>query len=140
MNDEPKIAVAEIRVSRTYRGTEKYVSELCRMLKAREHRPLIVTLRNGPMATFGKETGMPVAELPIRGDLNPLTPGLVAMTLRKLGAQPVNTHGSHGAFLSCLGARLAHIPAIHTVHGLDNRVAGRAANHLIAVSDCVKGI
>jgi glycosyltransferase involved in cell wall biosynthesis len=138
MNNGVKIAVAEIRVSRTYRGTEKYVSELCRVLKAREHKPAIITLRNGPMATFGRENGIPVAMLPIRGDLNPLTPGLVSGALRKLDVELVNTHGSHGAFLSCLGARLAGIRAIHTVHGLDNRVAGLAATHLIAVSDCVK--
>ena len=135
---EHGMRIAEIRLARAIRGTEKYVTDLCRLLEERNHSPMIITLPDGPLAVAGKEMNVPVAQLPIRGDMNPFTPFLIAQTLSKLKVQLADTHGSHGTCACGFGAKLAGIPSIHTVHGLDNKFAGMCASHLIAVSDQVR--
>ena len=130
--------VVQIRASRTFRGTEKYIGDLCRELAVRGYSPAAITLPSGPLVSLVGQMGMPVFELPIRGDVNPFTPFLIAGALRKCGAELVNTHGSHGSCLCNLGARLAGIPSVHTVHGPDNKYAGMPAAHLIAISEHVR--
>lgn len=132
------ISAAQVRVSRTLRGTERYVLELCRHLQVRGHTPTIISKPGGELAAAARALHYPCQTPNIRGDLNVMTPMRIAEALKLLDANLMNMHGGHGAFLCCLGARKAGIPSICTIHSLHHKWGFLSATHLIAVSEQVR--
>ena len=106
-----RIDVAQIRVSRTFRGLERYVLNVCADLRSRGLGSILITDAGGSLVEAAAEQGVPCVELPIRGDLNLHSPARLASALKHERINLVNIHGGHAALLCSLGAKLAKVPS-----------------------------
>jgi len=119
-------------------GAEVHVSALSDKLRGRGHEVTVVCPRGRALAAELAARGLRVRTPRTMGKVDPLTLMRLARWLRRDRVQVIHTHLSTASLLGSWAARLAGIPAVATVHGLNTRTCFNWAHAIIAVSNAVK--
>ncbi len=107
---EPR--VVHINTARTWRGGERQVLNLVRALLDHRVAQILVVVPNSELAQRARAEGLPVVEVPMRGELDLFAPRRIARAAREIGANVIHAHtsGAHGLGLRLLrklpGSRL----------------------------------
>jgi glycosyltransferase involved in cell wall biosynthesis len=119
-------------------GAEVHVAALAEKLKERGHAVTVICPRGRPLARELMARGLPLRDPITIGKLDPIMLARLAVWLRRERIQVIHTHLSTASLLGSWAARLAGIPALATVHGLNTRTCFNWARAIIAVSNAVK--
>jgi glycosyltransferase involved in cell wall biosynthesis len=119
-------------------GAEVHVSALASKLRQRGHDVTVICPHGRPLVAELVARGLRVRAPRTIGKFDPLTLARVVRWLRRDRAQVIHTHLSTASLLGSIAARMAGIPAIATVHGLNTRTCFNWAHAIIAVSNAVK--
>jgi len=119
-------------------GAEVHVLTLCRKLAERGHEVTAVCPRGRALTYELRERGIRLWAPRTTGKLDPLTLLRLAARLRRERVDVLHTHLSTASLLGGLAARLAGVPAVATVHGLNTRTSFLYASRIIAVSNAVR--
>ena len=119
-------------------GAEVHVTALSDRLRARRHEVTVVCPRGRPLVGVLAARGLRVKDPRTLGKLDPAMLLRLVAWLRRERVQIIHTHLSTASLLGSLAARIAGIPAVATVHGLNTRTCFNWAHAIIAVSNAVK--
>jgi glycosyltransferase involved in cell wall biosynthesis len=119
-------------------GAEVHVIALSEKLRERGHQVTIICPRGRPLTAELIARGLLVRAPRTMGKVDPVLLIRLAGWLRRGGAQVIHTHLSTASLLGSLAARLAGIPSLATVHGLNTRTCYNYARGIIAVSNAVR--
>jgi len=119
-------------------GAEVHVATLAEKLRERGHQVTLVCPRGRPLVPELLARGLPVRTPITTGKLDPVMLARLTWWLRRDRVQVIHTHLSTASLLGSWAARLAGIPALATVHGLNTRTCFNYAHAIIAVSNAVK--
>jgi glycosyltransferase involved in cell wall biosynthesis len=115
--DQPPIRVLELLTSTAVGGGPKHVYDLATRLPRAHFTPLVAAPRDGSYFDQFLRAEIPTTELA----LNRLRPGtlskLIAL-IRTQRADLVHSHGKGAGLYGRLAAAIAHVPAVHTLHGI----------------------
>jgi glycosyltransferase involved in cell wall biosynthesis len=118
--------IAHVLVSTQPGGGPQHVLEVASGLRARGWRPIVAGPPGGAMVARFREAG--VETIAVRADV--LGPGAVPALLRLIrreGVRLVHSHGKGAGLHARIAARLAGVPAVHTLHGIHYERYGPAA-------------
>ena len=118
-------------------GAEVHLLALCRKLAQRGHHVTVVCPRGRALTRELADRGFDVWAPRTTGKVDPLTLVRLAARLRRDRADVLHAHLSTASLIGSLAARLAGVPSIVTVHGLNRRTAFMCAQRIIAVSHAV---
>lgn len=119
-------------------GAEVHVTSLAAKLRERGHQVEVICPRGRPLAGELAARGLP-RRCPVTfGKLDPIMLGRLVWWLRRERVEVIHTHLSTASLLGSMAARLAGVPALATVHGLNTRTCYNWAHAIIAVSNAVK--
>jgi glycosyltransferase involved in cell wall biosynthesis len=107
--------------------------------RAAGHVVEFVTFTGREFGDHVQRNGFRRHEVNVRAKIDPLGILRIRKILTEGRFNVVHTHLSTSSVNGTLAGRLARIPALATVHGMSGKLSFVAANHLIAVSDQVKG-
>ena len=119
-------------------GAEVHVAALSAKLEERGHQVTVICPRGRPLVRELVARGLSVLTPRTTGKLDPVTLMRVAGWLRHGGAHVLHTHLSTASLLGGLAARIAGVPSVATVHGLNTRACYNYAHAIIAVSHAVR--
>lgn len=119
-------------------GAEIHVATLAEKLRERGHEVLVICPRGRPLLAELEARGLPVRAPRTFGKLDPLTLARLTCWFRRLRPHVIHTHLSTASLLGSAAARLAGLPTVATVHGLNSRTCFTRATHIIAVSNAVR--
>ena len=119
-------------------GAEVHVLTLCRKLAQRGHHVTVVCPRGRALTRELEDRGFDVWAPRTTGKVDPLTLVRLAARLRRDRADILHAHLSTASLIGSLAARLAGVPSIATVHGLNRRITFMGAQRIIAVSHAVR--
>lgn len=119
-------------------GAEVHVLTLAEKLRARGHEVLVICPQGRPLVEELITRGLPARAPRTTGKVDPVMLTRLWWWLRRERWQVVHTHLSTASLIGSAAARVAGIPAVATVHGLNTRTCFRWASKLIAVSNAVK--
>jgi len=119
-------------------GAEVHVATLAEKLRERGHDVTVICPRGRPLVPELVARGLPVRAPRSTGKLDPVTLGRLSYWLRRDRIQVIHTHLSTASLLGSLAGRLAGVPSLATVHGLNTRTCFNYSRAIIAVSNAVK--
>ena len=119
-------------------GAEMHVSALAGKLRQRGHDVTVVCPRGRALVADLVARGLRVKTPRTTGKVDPVTLARICWWLRQERAQVIHTHLSTASLIGSAAARIARVPAVATVHGLNTRRCFEGAHAVIAVSDAVK--
>jgi len=121
--------ILQVLVSTQPGGGPQHVLALAAGLRAKGWRFVVAAPRDGVL--FERFTPVAVSVVETRTDrLNPLTVVNLVRLIRRHGVGLVHSHGKGAGLHGRLAARIAGVPAVHTLHGLHYEqygALGRAA-------------
>lgn len=119
-------------------GAEVHVTALADKLQRRGHQVTVVCPHGRPLVPELLARGLQVRSPRTMGKCDPFMLARLVRWLRADRAEVLHTHLSTASLLGSLASRLAGVPAIATVHGLNTRTCFNWAHGIIAVSNAVK--
>jgi len=119
-------------------GAEVHVLSLCLKLVERGHAVTVVCPRGRALTDELRRRGVDLWAPRTAGKLDPVTLLRLARRLRRERVAVLHTHLSTASLIGSLAARLAHVPVVATVHGLNTRTCFMHAQRIIAVSHAVR--
>ncbi len=119
-------------------GAELHVVALTERLRARGHHVLVICPKGRPLAGELAARGLPMRSPRATGKLDPVMLARLVWWLRRDRTDIIHTHLSTASLLGSVAARIAGIPSLATVHGLNTGTCFRFAGRVIAVSHAVK--
>jgi glycosyltransferase involved in cell wall biosynthesis len=119
-------------------GAETHIMDLSESLTQRGHEVTIICPQGRSLIAHlrRRQFRLRTPRLWSKFDLPTLL--RLAARLRRERVDLLHTHLSTASLIGSLAARIAGIPAVATVHGLNHRAWYRLAPHIIAVSEAVK--
>lgn len=140
MTSERKLTILQVSAAHTIAGAEMHLITLAREFGARGHRVLITTFTGRPFGDRLREMGLDVrpVTLGLRWKVAPRALREMVKLIRAEKVDIVHTHLSTSSINGTIAARLAGIPAVSTVHGLNHKGSFLLAHHLITVSEAAK--
>jgi glycosyltransferase involved in cell wall biosynthesis len=136
--DSNHIGILEAITPSTIGGAEVYVAGLCRRLPELGARVELFCPKDRPFVGYALANGITCLGWKTRGKVDPATVFGLARLIRKTEADVIHTHLSTAGLLGSLAARLAGVPSVAHVHGLNTATCYRRASAIIAVSEAVK--
>jgi glycosyltransferase involved in cell wall biosynthesis len=109
--------ILQLLVSTRAGGGPQHVLTLALGLQRRGWRFVVAGPGDGPMVEQFRAAGVDVVPLPT-DRLTPLTLLRLVRLIRARKVRLVHSHGKGAGLYGRLAARLAHVPAVHTFHGL----------------------
>lgn len=119
-------------------GAELHLVALCRKLAARGHRITAICPRGRPLVGELRRHGIDAWTPRTTGKIDPLTLARLAVRLRRDRVDVLHTHLSTASIVGGLAARLAGVPAVASVHGLNRRTCFNYSPRIIAISEAVR--
>ena len=119
-------------------GAERHFLSLCLKLQERGHRVIAVCPRGRPLTVELRAAGVRLHAPRTIGKADPVMVGRLIRLIRRKRIDLVHTHLSTASLLGAAAARVAGVPCLATVHGLNHRFCFRFADRLIAVSRAVR--
>jgi len=119
-------------------GAERHFLTLCLKLRERGHRVIAVCPQGRPLSRELEAAGLHPRLPRSTGKADPAMVARLSVLIKRKQVDLVHTHLSTASLLGATAARLAGVPCLATVHGLNHRFCFRLADRLIAVSRAVK--
>ena len=91
-----------------------------------------------PFVDYASGRGISCHTWKTRGKLDPVTVVRLARLIRNSRANVIHTHLSTASLLGAFAARLAGVPSVAHVHGLNSATCFKYSTAVIAVSEAVK--
>lgn len=92
-----------------------------------------------PFCMEARNRGFIVGEVSHLMKIDLIAARKMSKMLKEKDVQIVHTHLSTSSLIGCLAAKMAKIPCVSTVHGMSGKFSYRFADHMIGVSEEVKG-
>lgn len=119
-------------------GAEVFVANAIEMMTQRGAQIRLFCPSGRPFVDYASARGIPSANWKTHGKLDPLTIVRLARLARSHRADVIHTHLSTASLLGALAAKLARVPSVAHVHGLNTATCFRYSTAVIAVSEAVK--
>lgn len=132
------ISILEAITPSTIGGAEVYVAGICRLLPELGARVELFCPKGRPFVGYAVAHGLESVTWKTHGKVDPLTVLRLARLLRKSRVDIIHTHLSTAGFIGAIAARIAGIPSVAHVHGLNTATCYRRSTAIIAVSQAAK--
>ncbi len=119
-------------------GVEIYLMTLGRELAARGDRVLFSTFEGRGFGDHLRREGFEVRPVRVRFKVDPIALGRLMRLCRSEQVDVIHTHLSTSSVIGTLAGRLAGVPCVSTVHGLNRKWSFLLANRIIAVSEAAR--
>lgn len=119
-------------------GAELFVVNACRAFIKQKAEVKLFCPAGRPFVDYSREQGLAPTTWKTRGKIDPVTVFKLACLIRQERFNVIHTHLSTASLLGALAARLAGVPSVAHVHGLNTATCYRCSTALIAVSEAVK--
>lgn len=119
-------------------GAEVFVTEFCRRTRDSGLSVELFCPAGRPLVGYAASRGVNCVGWKTRGKFDPLTVVRLARLLKQGRFDVVHTHLSTASLLGALAARLAGVPSVAHVHGLNTATCFRFSSRVIAVSQAVR--
>lgn len=119
-------------------GAEVFVAGLCELMPKLGGRPTIFCPAGRPFVRYAADRGLECVTWNTHGKLDPVMILRLASLIRRQRIDVVHTHLSTASLLGAIAARLAHVPSVAHIHGLNTATCFRYSDSVIAVSEAVK--
>lgn len=119
-------------------GAEIYVTNLCGYLAAQGDYVELFCPRGRPLIDYAARRGLSVRSWKTHGKIDPVTLVRLARLLKTSPFDIIHTHLSTASLLGALAAKLAGLPSVAHVHGLNSAACFRYSDIVVAVSNAVK--
>ena len=119
-------------------GAEVHVISLSEKLRERGHQVTVICPRGRPLVAELAARGLPVHTPRTTGKFDPAMLLRLVHWLRRDHTHVIHTHLSTASLLGSMAARIAGVPSLATVHGLNTRTCYNYAHSIIAVSNAVR--
>jgi len=119
-------------------GAEVFVTQLCRRLPEMGAQVTLFCPKDRPFVNYAAARGVESVNWRTFGKLDPATIIRLVRLIRSRDIDLIHTHLSTASLLGAFAAKLARIPSIAHVHGLNSATCYRYGNRVIAVSEAVK--
>jgi glycosyltransferase involved in cell wall biosynthesis len=122
------------------KGSERYgasvsIRNLCGELKRRGHEVALLVFKGRSLGPEIEGLGVRKIEIDAYRKFDLRAIKRLAALFKAEGADIVHTHLSAATLTGTLAARMARVPVVSTVHGMNKRWTYSFADHLIAVSE-----
>lgn len=138
MNTESSVCVLEAITPSRIGGAEVYMSELCSRLPGCGINTVLFSPSGRTFIDYAKNSGLNPITWNTHGKLDPLTVIRLTRLIKSNNCQAVHTHLSTASLLGAFAAKLAKVPSVAHVHGMNSAFCFKYADRIIAVSEAVK--
>jgi len=132
------IKILEFITPSTIGGAEVLVADFCLTLSKLGAQVDVFCPLGRPFVNYSASRGLKCFSWKTSGKIDPITVLRLSQFIRNNQIHLVHTHLSTASILGSLAARLAHVPSVAHVHGLNNANCFRYSTRVIAVSKAVK--
>ena len=119
-------------------GAEVYAADICEGLAHLGSEVELFCPTGRPFVDYAANRGLSCHSWKTHGKLDPITILKLARLIRDRHANVVHTHLSTASLLGAFAARLAGVPAVAHVHGLNSAACFKYSTAVIAVSQAAK--
>jgi len=119
-------------------GAEVFVVEACEELARLGAEVELFCPAGRPLVDYAARRGINATTWKTHGKIDPLTVVKLAKLIKREGIDVVHTHLSTASLLGAFAAKLAKIPSVAHVHGMNSATCFRHSTAIIAVSEAVK--
>ncbi len=116
---------------RSFGGGERWILEAAEGLGRRGHDVSVAARTGSALAARARAAGLPLVELPMRGDLDVVSVVRLARWLGRRAADVVNVSIERAVRIGCAAARLAGRPAVIERRGLDLPLKPSLLNRMV---------
>lgn len=132
------IRILESITPSTIGGAERYVISMCEALKGLHAEVELFCPSGRSFAGLAEKHGIPCTMWKTHGKVDPLTVAKLSKLIKTREIDVIHTHLSTAGILGAYAARIAGVPSIAHVHGLNSATCFRKSSAVIAVSNAVK--
>ena len=137
-NRHRTFSITHTLADRYFGGIERYVLDLGEELRERGNSISFILSSKSPVLEYIRAREFPFVALPVNSDIDLRIAWRVAAALRRFKPDLVNIHDSPAIVPYCLGARMAHLPIVTTVHAFHQKWGFLLADHLVTVSEALR--
>lgn len=119
-------------------GAEVYVAQICEKLPQLGANVKLFCPSGRPFVDYAAKRGIESINWKTHGKFDPLTVLRLARFIKKNHIDVIHTHLSTASLLGAFAAKLAGVPSVAHVHGLNSVTCFKHSSLVIAVSDAVK--
>lgn len=119
-------------------GAEVYVADLCEEFSRLDIDVELFIPSGRPFVKYAADRGISSINWKTHGKLDPITVIRLASLIRSHGIDVIHTHLSTASLLGAFAAKLAGVPSVAHVHGLNTATCFKYSTAVIAVSEAVK--
>lgn len=133
-----EIRILESITPSTIGGAEVYVATLCEAIAKVGPTVELVCPAGRPFVDFAKDHGIPCTTWKTHGKVDPLTVVKLSRLIKRHRIDVIHTHLSTASLLGSYAAKMAGIPSVAHVHGLNSATCFKRSTVVVAVSEAVK--
>ncbi|MCE5323204.1 glycosyltransferase family 4 protein [bacterium] len=119
-------------------GAEVYVADLCDELSRLDIDIELFVPSGRPFVKYAADRGISSFNWKTHGKFDPMTVIRLALLIRSHHIDIIHTHLSTASLLGAFAAKLAGVPSVAHVHGLNTATCFKYSTAVIAVSEAVK--
>lgn len=132
------IRILESITPSTIGGAEIYVADICLAFERLGADVSLFCPAGRSFVEYTAGRGITSTTWKTRGKLDPVTILKLQRLIKQNHIDVIHTHLSTASILGALAARVAGVPSVAHVHGLNSAACFRYSSHIIAVSEAVK--
>lgn len=119
-------------------GAEVYVANLCEKLPETGAQVELFCPKGRPFVDYMADRGVSSINWHTHGKFDPVTVCKLAALIKRTHSSVIHTHLSTASLLGAFAAKLAGVPSVAHVHGLNSATCFRYSTLIVAVSEAVK--
>ena len=119
-------------------GAEVYVAQICEKLPELGARVELFCPAGRPFVDYAANRGIQSINWKTHGKFDPITILKLASLIKKNRIDVIHTHLSTASLLGAFAAKLAGVPSVAHVHGMNSVTCFKHSTLVIAVSEAVK--
>lgn len=136
--EQNSLRILEIITPSRIGGAEVYVTGFYKAAREMGAQVTLFCPQGRPFIEYARERGIGAVTWKTHGKIDPYTVFQLARLIRCERADVVHTHLSTASLLGAIAAKMAGVPSVAHVHGLNSATCFQYSTAIIAVSDAVK--
>ena len=138
MKNSEHLSVLEAITPSKIGGAEVYVANICKRLPLIGAEVDLFCPKGRPFVEYAAKQGIQSISWKTHGKLDPVTVIKLARLIKKNKIDVIHTHLSTASLLGAYAAKLAGVPSVAHVHGMNSSTCFKHSTLVIAVSEAVK--
>jgi glycosyltransferase involved in cell wall biosynthesis len=139
------LKIAHLSTQSGWRGGEQQLAWLAQGLQKMGHFCLVICNEAGELVGRGRQLGLEIQPVPVRGEVGFASVRETAAALREFEPDIVHLHDAHAVLVGSLAGKLSRCPAIVASRRVDFRIRSRwkyswALDRVIAISAAVRSV